>query len=174
MNLKDHIKQIEGKVEGAYQTLITITEDREFKGIKMQSIWKLIHACIIPIITYACETWDPNQQELKKLNQILDKILKRVLMTPDSTPREALYIETGMLDIEAIIDIKRLNMRARLKRNSTELMDKVLSNPQSKWMKRTKEVMEKYNIYDWELAGMEEDKRFIKYTISEKSKNGFP
>ena len=53
------------------------------------------------------------------------------------------------------------------------MMNIVLSNPQCKWMKKTKEVMERYNIYDWELAGMEEDKRFIKYTISERVKTDF-
>ena len=43
---------------------------------------------------------------MKKLNQILDKVIKRILMTPDSTPREPLYIETGLLDIETTIDEK--------------------------------------------------------------------
>ena len=35
MNLGDQIKTIEGKVEAAYQTLLAIAEDREFKKIKM-------------------------------------------------------------------------------------------------------------------------------------------
>ena len=103
MNLKHQIMNIERKVEAAYQTMITVAEDREFRGIKMECVWKLISVCIIPIITYASETWEPNKRELKKLNQILDKIIRRVLMVPDSTPREALYIETGLVDIEAII-----------------------------------------------------------------------
>ena len=136
MNLKDHIQRMEGKVEAAYQTIITVTEDSNFKGIKMESIWKLISTCIIPIITYGCETWEPNQQETKKLNQLLDKIIKRTLMTPDSTPREALYIETGLLDIETIIDIKRINMMARLKKERSELMDNILNNPECKWKKK--------------------------------------
>ena len=173
MNLKDHIKHIGGKVEGAYQTLIAVAEDREFKGIKMQCIWKLVETCIIPIITYASETWEPNKAEMKKLNQMLDKIIRRILMTPDATPREALYIETGMLDIEAIIDIKRLNMMARLKRERTALMDIVLSNPECKWKKKTREVMEKHNIYEWELAGSEKEKRWIKHTITERVTNTF-
>ena len=165
MNLKDHLKHIRGKVEGAYQTLLTIAEDNEFKGIKMQCIWKLVETCIVPIITYASETWEPNKSEMKQLNQMLDKIIRRILMTPDATPREALYIETGMLDIEALMDIKRLSMMARLKRERSTLMDIVLSNPECKWMKKTKEVMAKHNIYEWELAG---DKRWIKRIITER------
>ena len=112
-----------------------------------------VRTCIVPIITYASETWEPNKGEQKKLNQILDKIIKRILMTPEATPREALYIETGLLDVETMIDIKRLNMMARLNREKSDLMTAVLSNPQSKWMKRTTEVMEKYNIEAGDLEG---------------------
>ena len=32
MNLKDQIKHIEGKVEAAYQTLLAVAEDREYKA----------------------------------------------------------------------------------------------------------------------------------------------
>ena len=157
MNLKDQIKSIEGKVEAAYQTMVAITEDQNFKDIKMDSIWKLVKTCIIPIITYASETWEPTKGEMKKLNQILDKILKRILMTPEATPREALYIETGLLDVETLIDIKRLSMMARLNREKSNLMGIVLANPQCKWMKRTKEIMEKYNIQEEDLNGPKEN-----------------
>ena len=64
-------------------------------------------------------------------------------MTPEATPREALYIETGLLDIETIMDAKRLNMMARLNRNKSELMAAVLNNPECKWMKRTKGIKNK-------------------------------
>ena len=146
MNLKDQIKNIEGKVEAAYQTIMTITEDQNFKNIKMESIWKLVKTCIIPIITYASETWEPNKSEMKKLNQILDKIIKRILMTPEATPREALYMETGLLDIETIIDIKRLNMMARLNREKSKLMEEILKYPGCKWMEKNKSTIEKYGI----------------------------
>ena len=39
INLEDQIKHIEGKVEAAYQTLITVAEDRDFKGIELQCIY---------------------------------------------------------------------------------------------------------------------------------------
>ena len=151
MNLKDQIRNIEGKVEAAYQTIITITEDQNFKYIKMESIWKLLKTCIIPIITYASETWEPNKGEMKKLDQTLDKIIKRILMTPEATPREALYIETGLLDIETLIDIKRMNMLARLNREKSEMMTDILAYPECKWMKKTKELLEKYNIEEEDL-----------------------
>ena len=80
-------------------------------------------------------------------------------MTPEATPREALYIETGLLDIETIIEIKRLNMMARLNREKSQTMALMLNNPECKWMKRTKQIMEKYNITDEELMGSKESAR---------------
>ena len=46
------------------------------------------------------ETWETTKKENKETNQILDNILKRLLKVQNSTPREALYIETGIVDIE--------------------------------------------------------------------------
>ena len=40
-------------------------------------------------------------------------------MTPTSTPREALYIETGLLDIETIDDKNRITMEERLEKTAT-------------------------------------------------------
>ena len=160
MNLKDQIKSIASKVEAAYQTLIAIAEDQNFKNIKMECVWKLVDTCIIPIITYASETWEPNKGEMKKLNQILDKILKRILMTPAATPREALYIETGLLDVETVMDAKRLNMMARLNRSKSELMATVLANPECKWIKKTREIMNKYGIEPEDLTGPKEKTKF--------------
>ena len=153
MNMSDQIKAIEGKVEAAYQTLIAVAEDREFKKIKMEAIWTLVQTCIMPIITYASETWHLNKGENKKLNQSLDKIIRRVLMTPDGTPREALYIETGLLDIEAVADSKRLNMKARLNREKSEMMANVLNNPECMWEKDTAEAMAKANLQHTDLIG---------------------
>lgn len=85
MNTSDQIKAIESKLEVAYQTLIAITEDREFKSIKMESVWLLVNTYIVPIITYTSETWILNKSERKNLNKILDTIIR-------INPKEAKYI----------------------------------------------------------------------------------
>ena len=74
-------------------------------------------------------------------------------MTPDATPREALYIETGLLDIATISDSKRLNMKARLNRDKSHMMEQVLSNPECAWEKKTNEIMQKYGIDNNDLTG---------------------
>ena len=45
-NMEDHIHMIEGKVEAAYQTVLHIAKDNNFKFIKMGVIWKLLETCI--------------------------------------------------------------------------------------------------------------------------------
>ena len=166
MNMSNQITSIVGKVEAAYQTLLAVAEDREFKMIRMETIWTLVQTCIVPLITYASETWHLNKQETKKLNQILDKVMRRILMTPDSTPRESLYIETGLLDIETIANSKRLNMKARLNRNKSDLMAEVLSNPDCMWEKDTSTIMAKYNLNENDIEGSKyHSKSVIKKSI---------
>ena len=133
-NLDDHIKNIERKTEAAYQTIIYIANDKNFKGIEMETIWKLVETCIIPIITYGAETWKPNKDQMKKINRILDSIIKRILMTPTSTPRENLYIETGLLDPEAWMIIKQTRY---LKKQITTNNNTQNNNTQPKIMTKT-------------------------------------
>ena len=47
-NLSDHITELEKKVKGATATIIAETGNKEFKGIKMQAIWQMVDAIIIP------------------------------------------------------------------------------------------------------------------------------
>ena len=70
--MKNQISESKRKAEGALQT---IAGDPTLKGIHMETIWKLIETCIIPIITYACELWDPNKEERGMINGILDNII---------------------------------------------------------------------------------------------------
>ena len=50
-------------------------------------------------------------------------------------------------------------MMARLNRNKSEIMTAILANPECKWMKKTKEVMNKYGIEHEELEGSMEEAR---------------
>ncbi len=63
--------------------------------------------------TYSTEIWDVNKGRTKELNGIMDNILKRLLNVTAGTPREALYIETGLLDPE-ISKKNRVNMEIRM------------------------------------------------------------
>ena len=55
-NMADQIKGIKGKSEAAFQTILHLARDRNFKGIEMEVIRKLVETCIYPIILYGAET----------------------------------------------------------------------------------------------------------------------
>ena len=44
-------------------------------------------------------------------------------------------------------------MMARLNREKSELMTIILSNPECRWLKKTKDTMKKYDIQERELEG---------------------
>ena len=50
-------------------------------------------------------------------------------MVPTSTPREALYIETGLLDVETLNDKNRIVMSERLHKNGNKTLDEITNNP---------------------------------------------
>ena len=80
-NLEDHIKMLEGKVDAAYQTIlhIHVAKDKNFKGLKMAIIWKLVGTCIIPIITYGAESRTTTQKESQKIQTIMNNIIKTII-----------------------------------------------------------------------------------------------
>ena len=90
-NMKDHIKTIKSKTEAAYQTILTLAKNPHFQNIELQTIWKLLETCIQPIITYACETWNPTKKEMSEIERIQESIIKRILMTPTTTPTQEIY-----------------------------------------------------------------------------------
>ena len=63
----------------------------------MESLFKLYHVVIVPVIVYSSETWIKYETENSKLNQIQISVLRRILKLPISTSLVSIYIETGIL-----------------------------------------------------------------------------
>ena len=83
-NLSDQIKELKGKAEAAYQTMLAIAGNKHFQNIEMKTIWKMLETCIIPILTYAGETRNPTKKENKEINSILALLARpvRAVATP--------------------------------------------------------------------------------------------
>ena len=78
---------------------------------------------------------------------MLDNIIKRILMTSTSTPKETLYIETGLLDIETIDDKNRITMGERLEKTSNNLLNEITnSHTPGGWKEYLEETKTKYEI----------------------------
>ena len=167
-NNDDHLKAIRGKTEAAYQNMMALVGNENFSMIEMEAIWNVVQSCMQPIITYAGEAWDATEKNYKAINQIQDSILKRILKTPDSTPREALYFETGLLDPETMIKRNRLNMEARIRLGNNELMKEILrSNYEESWIKQNDKIKGELEITEEEMTST---RGIIKSTVRKKAR----
>ena len=171
-NMKDHIKALKSKVEAAYQTILAITGNRDLADIEMESIWALVECTIIPIITYACETWNLNSGEEKEINSIMDNVIKRILMMPQKgTTRESLYIETGLLDPTTIQHKQRIMMNYRNTYSTNQRLKKLAtSDEESLWKTLVETSCEKLQIWPAELI---DDKWIVKSKVKEKAHEYF-
>ena len=118
--LHDHLNMIEGKVEAAMKTLLSTANEEILSKLQMKTIWKLLEATIVPIISNTAETWDPTKEESKRHDSILENAIRRILLLPKTTPREAVYIETGILNPTTTRIISRINAEKRINEKATE------------------------------------------------------
>ena len=171
-NLEDQIKATKAKVENTYQTLLAIAGNKNFSNIEMQTIWELTQSCITSTIAYSSEIWSPGKTENEKTNRIMDNILKRILMVPQSTPREALYIETGLLDPEAIRLKNRELMEHRMMNGTSQRMKRFTTNNNTttKWAEETKKTKQELGIDEGDMKG---EKTTVKHRVNNKIKEWF-
>ena len=133
---------------------MAIAGNRYFKGIEMEAIWELIESTIVAIIQYGCETWNANKGEMTEINKIMDNIIKRTLQVLQTTPREALYIETGLLDPETIAMKQKINMDYRLKNGrSTRLTRLVNTDGPNTWKELTDLYKRQTDVNESDLEG---------------------
>jgi len=167
-SMKDHIQALKGKAEAAYQTILAITGNRTFMEIEMESIWELVECTIISIITYGCEVWNANKSEMKNINSLMDNILRRILMAPQSTPREALYIETGLLDPETISLKQKVMMEHRMTNSENPRLQKLAKTEEepSLWKKQVSQAKNTLDINPDDIIGK---KPSVKHKIKTKT-----
>ena len=106
-NMEAHIKAIEGKIHAATQNIITETGNEEFKGMKMQAMWQIEEATIIPVLTYGAVGCALTQKE-QQLHSVFNKSLKNILALPMTAPNNILISETGLLPIKYLINKKKI------------------------------------------------------------------
>ena len=167
-NNEDHMKYIKGKAEGAFQKMNALTGNSNFSMIEMETIWKVVETCIAPIITYGGEIWESDPATYKPANVIYEGILKRILKVPTSTPREAIYIETGLLDPETIIKKNRISMESRIIKGTNLTMKELINmKDEGSWAEQNKKLKEEIRIEDSDINGSE---YHLKNTIQKRMK----
>ena len=173
-NAEDHIIQLKRKTEAAYQTILTVLGNQYFNKIELETAWKLLETCIQPILTYGGETMNNTKREERKINQIQETIIRRILMVPQSTPIEALYMETGLLDITTIITKNRFNMEKRLHKHPENIITKIMeTNTTGGWNETTTRMREQINETlqntKNEYINQQQLKRYFRHNIEKTS-----
>ena len=171
-NNEDHMKAVKGRTEAAYQQMMALAGNSSFENIEMEAIWTVLKACIMPTITYSGEAWEPSKKNYQNANKLMDNVLKRIIKTPiKGTPREALYIETGLLDPEAIIIKNRINMENRIRNGTNKTMKSILEieTPRS-WAQENKKLKSKLGIMEEEISETHQES---KSAVKEKIKEDF-
>ena len=167
-NNEDHLNSIKGKVEASYQKMMALVGNASFSNIQMETIWTVTQACISPIITYGGEILENTSTNYKKVNMVMDNIIKRILKLPKSTPRGALYVETGLLDPETIIKKNRISMEARIKQGNNITMKEIIAlKHKGCWAEQNKEIKTEMEIPE---EALNETKYTIRKTLQEKAK----
>ena len=168
-NMDDHIKKTKGKTEAALQMILTLAGNDEFHNIEMSTIWKLLDACIIPIITYGAEAWTPTKAEEGALQKILDNIIKRILKIPTTTPSELTTAETGIWDIESQVMKTQIIYYHKIinTRPKESTLYKVATDPKNPWKKRITNTLKKINIEENEF--LEKSPKQAKTTATQKN-----
>ena len=86
---------------------------------------ELYQKCIIPATLYGAETWQINKKQLIKIEDIQYKCLRRILKTPDSTPKPAQIGETG-----------NIYMEQRIKKMQFAYIHKLSQMKETRWTKQ--------------------------------------
>ena len=144
--MDDHIKKTKGKTEAALQTIFNIAGNKDFNQLEIKTIWKLVETCIIPTILYAAETWTITKKETEQLQKILDNVIRRILLTPPTTPREILQLETGIWDIESMIHEKQLMYYHKITKAKNGLIKNTAMDISTPWNKHIQTTIQKYNL----------------------------
>ena len=169
-NLADHLIEMKSKAEAAYQMIIAIAGNRNFKGIELDAIWEMTKSCIVSIITYSLEACNPTKAEMKSINRIMENIITRILMVPPTTPKEILYIETGLLDMESTIEKNRINYANRVANTKKNILGKITkSTNKGSWKVVTDKISDDLGITEKDKEGKHHTtKRNTKIKVEKK------
>ena len=168
-NLSDQIAEISKKVKGAITRILAEAGNKEFKAIKMRAIWQMVETTIIPILTYACESWKLTKEEKSKLQTIFNDAIKTILYLPKGTPTTIILSETGNLPVEHIIKKQLLQAKRIDEMKDEALIKDATKQDQSSWRNMIDEIADEYHVK--EIMGITKKDPQNPDTKGDKGKN---
>ena len=108
---------------------------------------KALTACVMSSLLYNCETF--GNRLPKALKTTYNKLIRAALQVRSNTPTLIVYIESGLLPIEALVEARQYKFILRFLSslsstgNRKIVFDELLSDP-SKYLKHYQNLLSKY------------------------------
>ena len=81
--------------------IVQILKTTELSRVRLRYVNLLSNACLDSKVKYGCSVWNQLMKgQVKELNELKIKLLKRVLEVPYSTPSSAIKYEFGVTDLD--------------------------------------------------------------------------
>ena len=121
---------------------------RENKLAPLSVKIKALKACVMSSLLYNCETF--GNKLPKTLEAVYNKLLRCALQVRANTPILLLYIETGLLPIKALVEVRHLKYFNRfpttlLEASNRQVLFEKLSEDPSSYLKYYVQLAETYN-----------------------------
>ena len=147
------IKKRESKIGYYVQQVKVYGNDFLLKNYTLNARLKLYKTIVIPSLYYNIETWSTmTQNELKQLEGMQYKILRKITEQKQGTPYFGLLAETGVWPVEQQIEIRKIMllnniMNSKRKRLVKEIMEEQMKNPwKNCWIEELGKIIDKYDI----------------------------
>lgn len=125
-------------------------------GLDPSTAMSIMNTYILPIMLYGLEIVTPSGKCLEYLSVQFKKLLKQLLSLPQTVANPAIYIISGMLPIEAQVDIKILSFYGNITRQEKVSIEWQLAERQlnfkalnsNSWFSHLRRIFLKYNLTD--------------------------
>jgi len=153
MSMSPHLTHLTQRSYAVSTTMYATSAEPVLAKIKMNTLFQLYETCWLKAILYNSETWQLSKTNLQQLTQLQLNTLRRILKIPRSTPKVAIYGETGILPIEYEMHKRQLSYYHTLlnaDKIAALVLQKQIQHPNARsWAALIDSLLEKYNLtYD--------------------------
>lgn len=140
---------------GIISQIMTILQTVSFGEKYFHIALSLREAMFLNGILTNADVWYHFTKNDPKELEIVDRLLlQKILSVPDSTPNEALYLETGCIDIDTVIKGKRVNfLQYLIKEKEETMLSKVFKAQWDRPVRGDRTIQARADLDDLNIPG---------------------
>ena len=153
------IEKRKEKTELMVQEILKYGDESKVGTMALEVRLKIFETVVVPTIFANVETWGSiKEEEIKELERIQGKIIRRILEQVATTPYWGLIAETGIWPVRQRLEYKKVMLfhniiTSNSKRLVKELVEDQIRRPyKGCWGESVKEICTKYNLKEDEIA----------------------